>query len=90
METGLNGLNEVEIPGRRSSRLDDEVRARAAIARTGILVIAQAFRTGWSLEDIARACILTRGSWQQIAASLVRRTSVSERPANNADRMMRA
>ena len=55
METGLNGLNEVEIPRPEESEPldDDAVRARAGRSVTRpLLVVAQAFRHGLELEDI--------------------------------------
>ncbi len=60
METGLTGLNEVAIPGVRSrgeGRGVDEDAVFAALARPTpdrLLVIAQAFRHGFSLQDIQR------------------------------------
>ncbi len=60
METGLTGLNEVAIPGVRSrgeGRGVDEDAVFAALGRPTpdrLLVIAQAFRHGFSLQDIQR------------------------------------
>jgi carbamoyl-phosphate synthase large subunit len=60
METGLTGLNEVAIPGVRSrgeGRVVDEDAVFAALGRPTpdrLLVIAQAFRHGFSLQDIQR------------------------------------
>jgi len=54
METGLTGLNEVEIEG-----APDKTAITAALARPTpdrLLVIAQAFRHGLSLEEIRAAC----------------------------------
>jgi len=59
METGLNGLNEVEIPRPEESEPLDDDAVRAALAVPSpdrLLVVAQAFRHGLELEDIARAC----------------------------------
>ena len=56
METGLCGLNEVDFPGLDPAEpiTDDAVRASLAIpAPDRMLTIAQAFRHGLSLEDIA-------------------------------------
>jgi carbamoyl-phosphate synthase large subunit len=53
METGLTGLNEIEIKG-----APDKAALIAALARPTpdrVLVIAQAFRHGLSLEEIAHA-----------------------------------
>ncbi|MCZ6591955.1 MAG: carbamoyl-phosphate synthase large subunit [Alphaproteobacteria bacterium] len=60
METGLTGLNEVEIPGVRSSgtgRTYDPDAVRAALGRPTpdrLLVIAQALRLGVPLDEIQR------------------------------------
>jgi carbamoyl-phosphate synthase large subunit len=54
METGLSGLNEIEIKG-----APDKGAIVGALARPTpdrILVIAQAFRHGLSVEEVAQAC----------------------------------
>ncbi len=54
METGLTGLNEIEIKG-----APDKSAIVGALSRPTpdrILVIAQAFRFGLSVEDITQAC----------------------------------
>jgi len=61
METGLTGLNEVTIPGAVPEDGGPTNRAalRAALAQPTpdrLLVIAQAFRHGLSLEEIQAAC----------------------------------
>ena len=57
METGLTGLNEVEIAGAASGENKDVVRAALAVPTPDrLLVIAQAFRVGLSVEEIHRAC----------------------------------
>ncbi|MBT5047749.1 MAG: carbamoyl-phosphate synthase large subunit [Rhodospirillaceae bacterium] len=58
METGLTGLNEVVIESKTSSNDPiEEVRlALAAPKPDRILTIAQAFREGLSVEDVAAAC----------------------------------
>ena len=56
METGLTGLDEVEIPGAIGD-LKDAVKAALGMPRADrILVIAQAFRLGMSVEVIHAAC----------------------------------
>ena len=60
METGLSGLNEVEIDGAvdADGRIDKDA-VRGALARPvpdRLLLIAQAFRYGLSLEEIRSAC----------------------------------
>ncbi|HEX9648252.1 MAG TPA: carbamoyl-phosphate synthase large subunit [Alphaproteobacteria bacterium] len=57
METGLTGLNEVEIPGYIPGGDRDAILA--ALARPSpdrVLVIAQALREGLSVADVNRAC----------------------------------
>ena len=54
METGLTGLNEVEIVGADAADSRDAVRAALATPSPDrLLVIAQAFRLGCDLEEIA-------------------------------------
>ncbi|WP_349357760.1 carbamoyl-phosphate synthase large subunit [Stappia sp.] len=57
LETGLNGLDEVEIPGLGQD--DDTNAIRAALAQQTpdrLLKVGQALRLGMSVEDIHRAC----------------------------------
>jgi len=57
METGLTGLNEVDIPGYAED--GDEAAILAALARSSpdrLLVIAQALREGLSVEKVQAAC----------------------------------
>ncbi|MDH3240242.1 MAG: carbamoyl-phosphate synthase large subunit [Alphaproteobacteria bacterium] len=57
LETGLTGLNEVDIPGAESEDRTDAIRKALAIpAPDRILVIAQAFREGLTVADVRRAC----------------------------------
>jgi carbamoyl-phosphate synthase large subunit len=54
METGLTGLNEIEIKG-----APDKAAVVGALARPTpdrVLVIAQAFRHGLSVDEVAQAC----------------------------------
>ena len=59
METGLTGLNEVEIEG---AKTDNGINTEAVLAALSkprperILVIAQAFRLGVALDEIQAAC----------------------------------
>jgi carbamoyl-phosphate synthase large subunit len=65
METGLSGLNEVQIPD--TSR--DGLRAALAEPRPDrVLVIAQAFRHGLDLDRIYAACRYDRWFLEQIRA----------------------
>ncbi|MGE5545492.1 MAG: carbamoyl-phosphate synthase large subunit [Solirubrobacterales bacterium] len=57
METGLTGLNEIEIPGAAAGDARDAVRAALSTPRADrILVVAQAFRLGLTVEEIHAAC----------------------------------
>jgi carbamoyl-phosphate synthase large subunit len=59
LETGLTGLNEIEIPGAGKPGADRRDALFAALGRPTpdrLLVIAEAFRQGLSLEDIHRSC----------------------------------
>jgi len=55
METGLDGLNEVEIPG----AAEEKDAVRAALSQPvpdRLLIVAQAYRHGLSTEEIFAAC----------------------------------
>ncbi len=68
METGLTGLNEVAIPGLDPGAVDKNV-VRAALARPTpdrLLVIAQAFRAGLSIDEVHEACRYDRWFLAQI------------------------
>src|ERR1700751_4525652 len=57
LETGLTGLDEIEIEG--LGRHDDKNAIRAALGRptpNRILQVAQAMRLGWSNDDIFNSC----------------------------------
>jgi carbamoyl-phosphate synthase large subunit len=57
LETGLTGLDEIEIEG--LGRHDDKNAIRAALGTptpSRILQVAQAMRLGWSNEDIFNSC----------------------------------
>ncbi|WP_193173227.1 carbamoyl-phosphate synthase large subunit [Nisaea nitritireducens] len=58
METGLTGLNEVDMPGVDSDGVDRQ-RVLAALSEQTpdrLLRVAQAFRAGLSLQEIQNAC----------------------------------
>ncbi|CAM9978541.1 unnamed protein product [Discosporangium mesarthrocarpum] len=83
METGLTGMNEIDIPGLRANRRGEYDRdtVRAALARPTperILVIAQAFRLGVPIEDIQRATAYDPWFLQQIRAIVATETKVAE------------
>jgi len=57
LETGLSGLDEIEIPGARGGANHDAVRAALALPTPDrIRVVAQAFRLGASIDDVHAAC----------------------------------
>jgi carbamoyl-phosphate synthase large subunit len=83
LETGLTGLDEIEIPGLRLSRRGDFDRdaVRAALARPSpdrILVIAQAFRLGVSIDDIQRATAYDPWFLRQIRAIVAAEVRITE------------
>jgi carbamoyl-phosphate synthase large subunit len=64
METGLTGFNEIEIPG-----APDKNSIRAVLSQPRpdrILVIAQAFRHGLTVEEVHSACSYDRWFLRQI------------------------
>ena len=72
LETGLNGFDEIEIEGTDGS--GDEGSIRAAVVRAlgqptpdRILVIAQAFRHGLTVEEVNAACSYEPWFLRQIA-----------------------
>ncbi|MFP6733294.1 MAG: carbamoyl-phosphate synthase large subunit [Rhodospirillales bacterium] len=71
METGLTGLNEVEIDGAPADAdgLRDALRAALAEPRPNrILYVAQAFREGLAFDDIHNACRFDPWFLRQIEA----------------------
>ncbi len=56
METGLSGLNEIEIPGAADGDKDTVIAALARPAPDRLLVVAQAIRHGLTTEEIHAAC----------------------------------
>ncbi|MBW7851103.1 MAG: carbamoyl-phosphate synthase large subunit [Rhodospirillales bacterium] len=67
METGLTGLNEVEIPGAAGGANPDAVRAALSQPRADrLLVIAQAFRCGFRVDEVHAVCSYDRWFLRQI------------------------
>ena len=67
METGLTGLNEVEIDGAGDGANTDAIRAALALPRPDrVLVIAQAFRCGLSVDEVQASCAYDRWFLDQI------------------------
>jgi carbamoyl-phosphate synthase large subunit len=69
METGLTGLNEVEIPGASAADRKDAVKKALAVPRHDrLLVVAQAFRLGLTVDEIHAACAFDKWFLEQIKA----------------------
>src|SRR5215218_7708142 len=69
LETGLTGLNEVEIEG--LGKGDDKNAVRAAIGQPTpdrLLKVAQALRLGFSKEDVYESCRIDRWFLEQLQA----------------------
>ncbi len=67
METGLTGLNEVEIVGADGGKNKDAVKAALSQPRADrLLVIAQALRFGLAVEDVRSCCSYDRWFLEQI------------------------
>ena len=67
METGLTGLDPVEIAGADGGKNKDAVKAALAQPRANrLLVIAQAFRYGLSVDEIHACCAYDRWFLEQI------------------------
>jgi carbamoyl-phosphate synthase large subunit len=74
LETGLTGLDEIEIEG--SAQGDDKNAIRAALGTPTpdrLLMVAQAMRMGTRVDDSTPCARSTRGSW-----SRSRRSSIME------------
>ncbi|WP_029086994.1 carbamoyl-phosphate synthase large subunit [Brevundimonas aveniformis] len=72
LETGLTGFDEIEIDG--VTDVDDDASAKAAVIRAlgqptpdRVRVIAQAFRHGLTVDDVAAACSYEPWFLRQIA-----------------------
>jgi carbamoyl-phosphate synthase large subunit len=76
METGLTGMNEVAIPNAPDK---DAVRAALSLPRHNrILVIAQAFRHGLTVEQVHAACSYDPWFLEQIRGIVVAEQGVRE------------
>ncbi len=77
METGLTGLNPVEIPGYKDKQDPDVLRAALSRpAHDRLLVIAQAMRHGVPLDEIQSACRFDPWFLEQIADIVSAETGV--------------
>lgn len=69
LETGLTGLDEIEIEG--TGKGDDKNAIRAALGTptpNRLLQVAQAMRLGWSDDEIYESCSIDRWFLEQIRA----------------------
>ncbi len=72
LETGLTGLDEIDLPEARNGEDRNAVRAALSTPRADrLLVIAQAFRWGWTVDDIHAACAFDPWFLRQIEALVV-------------------
>jgi carbamoyl-phosphate synthase large subunit len=90
LETGLNGLDETEIPGLGQG--DDTNAIRAAISvptPTRLLNVAQAMRLGMSLDDIHSASAINPWFLEQIAQIVEMEAKVREHGLPDSTPMLR-
>jgi len=81
METGLTGLNEVSVKGLMATGKPDPDIIRAALTLPTpdrLLVIAQAFRHGLSIAEVAQACNFDPWFLGQIEAIVAAESAVRE------------
>jgi carbamoyl-phosphate synthase large subunit len=79
LETGLTGLDEIEIPGLGHG--DDRNAVRAALGRPTpdrLRMVAQAFRMGWSVSEIHECCKIDPWFLEQIEAIVATEARVRE------------
>lgn len=82
LETGLTGLDEIEIPGLGSANsADDRNAIRAALGTPTpdrLRMVAQAIRMGTSLEDVHAMCKIDPWFLEQIAGILAMEARIRE------------
>ncbi len=86
LETGLSGLDEIDIPGLGVG--DDKNAIRAALGTATpdrLLIAAQALRHGLSIDEVHQACRIDRWFLAQLAAiiateELIRRRGLPDTP----------
>ena len=79
LETGLTGLDEIEIPGAENG--DDRNAIRAALGTPTpdrLRMVAQAIRMGTSLEEVHAMCRIDPWFLEQIAGILAMETRIRE------------
>ena len=81
LETGLTGLDEIEIPGLGQGGVDDRNAIRAALGTPTpdrLRMVAQAIRMGTSLEDVHAMCKIDPWFLEQIAGILAMEARIRE------------
>ncbi|MGE5148400.1 MAG: carbamoyl-phosphate synthase large subunit, partial [Candidatus Eiseniibacteriota bacterium] len=70
METGLNGLDEITVPGMAGAEptTDELRRALGQPTPDRLLVVAQAFRAGMTVEEVHAACRIDPWFLEQVRA----------------------
>ena len=79
LETGLTGLDEIEIPG--IGQDDDRNAVRAALGRPTpdrLRMVAQAFRQGWSVGEVHDYCKIDPWFLEQIQAIVAMEARIRE------------
>ena len=78
METGLSGLDEVDLPGQADGSVDRQavIAALSEPVPDRILRVAQAFRAGLGVEEIHGACAIDRWFLRQIQAIVAAEAAV--------------
>ncbi|TAH36486.1 MAG: carbamoyl-phosphate synthase large subunit [Alphaproteobacteria bacterium] len=67
IETGLTGLNEIEIPNSDNGQNREAIAAALSTATPDrLLLVAQAFRYGWSIDEVYERCFIDKWFLQQI------------------------
>ena len=67
METGLSGLDEIEIPGAANGENREAIAAALSTATPDrLLLVAQALRHGWTIDDVYERCFIDRWFLAQI------------------------
>jgi carbamoyl-phosphate synthase large subunit len=79
METGLTGLNEVEVAGADNGRNKNAIKAALSQPRADrLLIIAQAFRWGLTLEEVHSCCSYDRWFLERVRGLVVVEEQVRE------------
>ena len=79
LETGLTGLDEIEIPGLGEG--DDLNAIRAALGKPTpdrLRMVAQAMREGWSIEQVHQSCKIDPWFLEQIAEIIAMEARIRE------------